>query len=534
MRYGPNEDGILGYRTLIINFGECSAKEIVQRGWEKICKRKYKLSSALSLLMSHVAVQRGGIRVKRRIEKDNAQAKELFTEFSVTEEEGLHKGYEAAIAPTHSAFIGTTCSWLSKAYYVLINEYARSLAHGVPGVILLILRMRECRMLDAEDKHLVTEEVSIECGISPRAPMKECLTSLQTQQTYASFNQASRQVSYERSSPPAVGITTLPESDVEDPNSLPGSPSFSCSENVKSPRIICNKSGMNNRNMFKNNYVRVKKCFVCGSKLHLIKDCNFYNCVDSVPCKSQAASVPAGSSNSSASVTADGYDPAASRNKPAVNSAGRPKPTDRVRQLAGWSKRPAPVSAGGPVSAGWLNPAARPYFRPSSVHFNNMYWPNVYDPLYMTKGRWGTAVKTSAGRAKVRLGLGPTQVVLMDFVIKGGIVKFGGGDGRISGKGTIRTSKLDFENVYFVEETAALFKSCSLDFDGFAFAVVFMLGDPCCPVPSVSDLPPSPDMLMSIHTYMMPKALEDPDWVDALQEEMNVQQQLSMETCSST
>ncbi|GJS48031.1 putative ribonuclease H-like domain-containing protein [Tanacetum coccineum] len=34
---------------------------------------------------------------------------------------------------------------------------------------------------------------------------------------------------------------------------------------------------------------------------------------------------------------------------------------------------------------------------------------------------------------------------LDDFVqIKGGIVKFGGGDGRISGKGTIRTSKLDF------------------------------------------------------------------------------------------
>ncbi|GJR94475.1 putative ribonuclease H-like domain-containing protein [Tanacetum coccineum] len=130
--------------------------------------------------------------------------------------------------------------------------------------------------------------------------------------------------------PPAVDIKTLPESDVEDPNSTAGSPSFSCSENVKSPRIICNKSGMNNRNVCKNNFVRVKKCFVCGSKLHLIKDCDFYNCVDSVPCKSKAASVPAGSRNSSASVTADGSDPAASRNRPAVNSAGRPKPTERA------------------------------------------------------------------------------------------------------------------------------------------------------------------------------------------------------------
>ncbi|GJT51594.1 putative ribonuclease H-like domain-containing protein [Tanacetum coccineum] len=148
---------------------------------------------------------------------------------------------------------------------------------------------------------------------------------------------------------------------------------------------------MNNRNVCKNNSVRVKKCFVCGSKLHLIKDCDFYNCVDSVPCKSKATSVPAGSRNSSASVTADGSDPAASRNRPAVNSAGRPKPTERAGHPAGWSTRPAPVSAD------WLNPAARPLFRPSSVYFNNMYWPNLYDPVYMNKGRWGTAVKTSTG-----------------------------------------------------------------------------------------------------------------------------------------
>ncbi|GKF65129.1 hypothetical protein Tco_0191646 [Tanacetum coccineum] len=131
--------------------------------------------------------------------------------------------------------------------------------------------------------------------------------------------------------PPSITGTYMPipyndkssdsESDVE--NSTTGSPSFSCSENVKSPRIICNKSGMNNRNVCKNNFMRIKKCFVCGSKLHLIKDCDLYNCVDFVPCKSKAAIVPAGSSNSSASVTADGSDPAASRNRPAINSAGR-------------------------------------------------------------------------------------------------------------------------------------------------------------------------------------------------------------------
>ncbi|GJS76395.1 putative ribonuclease H-like domain-containing protein [Tanacetum coccineum] len=111
------------------------------------------------------------------------------------------------------------------------------------------------------------------------------------------------------------------------------------------------------------------------------------------------------------------------------------------------------------VSAGWLNPAARPYFRPSSVHFNNMYWPNLYDPMYMNKGRWGTAGDPSTDNDIGIVDSGCSRSMtgnkekLDDFVqVKGGIVKFGGGDGRISGKGTIRTSKLDFENVYYVEE----------------------------------------------------------------------------------
>ncbi|GKF60709.1 hypothetical protein Tco_0177495 [Tanacetum coccineum] len=42
---------------------------------------------------------------------------------------------------------------------------------------------------------------------------------------------------------------------------------------------------------------------------------------------------------------------------------------------------------------------------------------------------------------------------LADFVkIKGGIVTFGGGDGKITGKGTIRTSNFNFENVYYLGE----------------------------------------------------------------------------------
>ncbi|GJR26275.1 putative ribonuclease H-like domain-containing protein [Tanacetum coccineum] len=146
--------------------------------------------------------------------------------------------------------------------------------------------------------------------------------------------------------------------------------------------------------------------------------------------------------------SADRSDLCHSRNRPAVNPADRPHP-------AGWSKRPAIVSAGRPVSAGWLNPAARPFFRPSSVYNTN--WSNIYDP--MIKGQWGTAGDPSTDNDIGIVDSGCSRSMtgnkekLDDFVqIKGGIVKFGGGDGRISGKGTIRTSKLDFENVYYVEE----------------------------------------------------------------------------------
>ncbi|GJV60434.1 putative ribonuclease H-like domain-containing protein [Tanacetum coccineum] len=92
--------------------------------------------------------------------------------------------------------------------------------------------------------------------------------------------------------------------------------------------------------------------------------------------------------------------------------------------------------------------------------------------MNMDGGSWGTAVKPSAGcswrikRPNVQCGSknnGGSQSLirsmtgnkekLADFVkIKGGTVTFGGGDGQITRKGTIRTSTFNFENVYYVEE----------------------------------------------------------------------------------
>ncbi|GKF92032.1 hypothetical protein Tco_0278751 [Tanacetum coccineum] len=64
---------------------------------------------------------------------------------------------------------------------------------------------------------------------------------------------------------------------------------------------------------------------------------------------------------------------------------------------AGSMNRPTSVPAGRTFSAGWKNHAARPMTRPTSHYFQHFHRPGHYNQLYMDKGRWGTAVKPSAG-----------------------------------------------------------------------------------------------------------------------------------------
>ncbi|GJU01309.1 copia protein [Tanacetum coccineum] len=100
--------------------------------------------------------------------------------------------------------------------------------------------------------------------------------------------------------------------------------SFSFKENVKPPKNFYNKSEVSSRSLCKRKSFGSKTCFVCGSKFHLIKDCDFYekqlelhnkplwNNVTHIPLfVPKAASVPAGSRNRPTFV------PANSRNRPA-------------------------------------------------------------------------------------------------------------------------------------------------------------------------------------------------------------------------
>ncbi|GJY06732.1 ribonuclease H-like domain-containing protein [Tanacetum coccineum] len=141
-----------------------------------------------------------------------------------------------------------------------------------------------------------------------------------------------------------------------------------------------------------------------------------------------------------------------SRNPPASVSAGSAFPT-------GSRNRPAIFSALCQFSAGWRNHAARPMTRPTSHYFQHFYKPWAYKPTVHGDGRWEQLDNPHKNKDLGIVDSGCSRSMtgnkekLDDFVkIIGGTVTFGGGDGKITGKGTIRTSKLNFENVYYVEE----------------------------------------------------------------------------------
>nr|GEW90778.1 hypothetical protein [Tanacetum cinerariifolium] len=152
-----------------------------------------------------------------------------------------------------------------------------------------------------------------------------------------------------------VDVKILPKSDVKDPSPTDGVSSCSIKENVKPPSDLCNKRRIAGRNNCNNNFVRTKTCFVYGSKSHLIKDCHVYDTVDNFPLVvSKAASVLAGSRNSSASTSAGRSIPAASRNRSASIHAGR-------SILAASRNRSTSIHAGRSIPAASRN-------RPASIH----------------------------------------------------------------------------------------------------------------------------------------------------------------------
>nr|GEW34800.1 ribonuclease H-like domain-containing protein [Tanacetum cinerariifolium] len=199
-------------------------------------------------------------------------------------------------------------------------------------------------------------------------------------------------------------------------------PSFSCNSSDKNEnisRISCNKNGYFNKKTghFRKHASYVSKlCFEYGSGTHLIKDCDFY--------EKQMANKTVGI----------GVGPEHCRDT--VNHQNQFVPQVvllRTGKVIIPPTRPQPVPTGKPKVFA-LVPAGR----------QNRPFPE--NPFLATEdeGIFDSGCSRSMTSNKERLD---------DFQeFQGRKVTFGGGEGRITGKGTIRTPTLDFKNVHYVKE----------------------------------------------------------------------------------
>ncbi|GKA25843.1 putative ribonuclease H-like domain-containing protein [Tanacetum coccineum] len=216
----------------------------------------------------------------------------------------------------------------------------------------------------------------------------------------------------------SVDLKNFHKTDDQGPCNVTQSPSFSFKENVKTPRNLCNRNGSNNISLCKNKSFGSKKCFVCGSKFHLIRDCDFYENqlrLNNAPVWKNVENIPS-------FVPRPAYVPAGSRNRPTSVPAGRPFP------------------------AGWHNPAARPMTRPKSHYFQQFSRPGINNQLNNGGSQQSIGFSSYDPQAGPRqssitnkdLGIidsGCSRSMtcnkekLANFVkIKGGTVTFGGGD----------------------------------------------------------------------------------------------------------
>ncbi|GJZ09976.1 putative ribonuclease H-like domain-containing protein [Tanacetum coccineum] len=257
---------------------------------------------------------------------------------------------------------------------------------------------------------------------------------------------------------------------IQEPIIVQELPSFCCTDkDVKTSKTPCNKNGYFNKKAshFRKNNSSASKEPIWDNATRVTQSNQFVP--QAVLLRSGKVSIPAA--------------------RPNQVPAGRPKPVSTGAPVStGKQNRPPPVHAGrinsSSVTSGWWQSTARPMTHlptPTSSYFQTStpFGPHVYyNQMHYDGDGWATAVKPSAGcswksyrnkvyRVNLHTDAGDEGIVdsgcsrsmtgnkerLDDFQpFKGGKVTFGGGEGRITGKGTIRTPKLDFENVYYVKE----------------------------------------------------------------------------------
>nr|GEY43770.1 putative ribonuclease H-like domain-containing protein [Tanacetum cinerariifolium] len=232
------------------------------------------------------------------------------------------------------------------------------------------------------------------------------------------------------------------------------SSSTSLGFDVQSSDSMCNKFGFVHNNLFRNNNSSLSQfCYVCGSYLHLFKDYNFHkhngkgilgkgpyeNHVNT----SYKRSFPIPVDKSFGSRAYTPYYPKSKHFPTSHNSyysmhlANGTFGGTAVKPSAGWpwTKQNSFYSQGSKINDG-----------SKSKSWLYTYGPQGRSKLFMA---WDTGIADS-GCSRSMSGNRDTLDDFVDF--NSSPVRFGGSNGMITGKGTIKTKHLDFENVLYVPE----------------------------------------------------------------------------------
>ncbi|GJW06341.1 putative ribonuclease H-like domain-containing protein [Tanacetum coccineum] len=298
------------------------------------------------------------------------------------------------------------------------------------------------------------------------------------------------------------------EKDVSAPKSKEVEPS--CVSHIKTPRQPLtdkethtvnrkNWNDMMEKELGEDYSFTKKKCFVCGSLNHLIKDCDYYEKKMAKPVWTNANRINHTNQFVPRSVQLNAGRPKFNTVRPNINTgrtninSGRPK-VNAVSPKVNTVRSKQPVTH---KTSNSMSPK-RPQMnqinqrRDFSKSYSSVRRPFEKSTAQMAHsnavmGSWGSAVKTSASynwrnsRPNFNYNSGPTFIrtehplknmvdrgifdsgcsghmtgnkdQLEDFEeFNGGSVTFGGSKGYISGKGRIRVGNLDFDSVSFVKE----------------------------------------------------------------------------------
>ncbi|GKB38375.1 ribonuclease H-like domain-containing protein [Tanacetum coccineum] len=254
-------------------------------------------------------------------------------------------------------------------------------------------------------------------------------------------------------------ITTT-EKGVSAPKSKEIEPS--CDSYIKIPRQLIkdqatpkvnrkNWNVMMERELGEGYSFKKKKCFVCGSLSHLIKDCDYYE---------KRMAKEAEIKKQRVFNTGNGVAKPVWTNANRVNHSNKFFP--RSVQLNDGRTNINSVRPNINTGRTNVNPV-RPNVNTGSFNVNIVRsrqpvptkTSNSFSPK-RPQGNWGSAVKTSAGynwrnsNPKSNCDSGPT--IIRSVNAKGSSTEEHGSKGYISGKGKIRVDNLDFDSVSFVKE----------------------------------------------------------------------------------